>query len=296
MPQVNELAQSRFSRLKVISAELVDAYCGAMLRNALAFIALLVGATPTFAQASPSLDEVAHVTILPGWRTESGTHMTALRVQLAPGWKTYWRAPGDSGIPPRFDWTGSENVSGVTLHWPVPQVYDLNGMRTVGYDTELVLPMELMLEQRDGAIALRGTVELGVCLDICIPMNAAFDATLTFGGSDPRILAALNNQPVSSAEGGVAAARCAVEPIKDGLRVTASLSLPAVGPDEIAVIEHDDQRIWVAEAMSERSGGTLTAVTELVPPTNKPFSLDRSDLRITVIANGRAVEINGCTG
>ena len=50
---------------------------------------------------------VADVSILPGWRTAAGTHMTALRVKLAPGWKTYWRAPGDAGIPPRFDWTGT---------------------------------------------------------------------------------------------------------------------------------------------------------------------------------------------
>ena len=67
---------------------------------------------------SDYLDEVVSASVLTGWRMENGHHMAALRITLAPGWKTYWRAPGEAGIPPRFDWTGSDNLSAVTVHWP----------------------------------------------------------------------------------------------------------------------------------------------------------------------------------
>ncbi|MCX8508161.1 MAG: protein-disulfide reductase DsbD family protein, partial [Rhodobacteraceae bacterium] len=71
--------------------------------------AVLALAAP-LAQAQPVPDNLLKAEILPGWRTESGSQMAALRLTMAPGWKTYWRAPGDAGIPPRFDWTGSANL------------------------------------------------------------------------------------------------------------------------------------------------------------------------------------------
>ena len=45
-------------------------------------------------------------------------------IQLQPGWKTYWRTPGDSGVPPRFDFTKSDNVEAVTVLWPAPMKFD----------------------------------------------------------------------------------------------------------------------------------------------------------------------------
>src|SRR5438067_6610655 len=44
--------------------------------------------------------------------------------QLQPGWKTYWRNPGDSGVPPRFDFSKSENIEAVTVLWPAPMKFD----------------------------------------------------------------------------------------------------------------------------------------------------------------------------
>ena len=257
-------------------------------------LALLLSATLANAGGF-SPEDVVKVDILPGWRTAKGTHMSALRVQLEPGWKTYWRAPGQSGIPPRFDWAGSRNLGAVKFHWPTPQVFNENGLQTIGYKNQLILPMELTPKQRGGDIILRAEVELGVCEDICIPVSLRIAANLdNYQQRDRRIRAAMSDRPATAKEARMRAISCAVEPISDGLRLTAQIDMPQLGADEIAVFELPDQTIWVSEATTRRQGGSLLAVSEMVPPSNKPFLLDRSQVRITVMAAGRAVEIWGC--
>ena len=48
--------------------------------------------------------------------------MAAVEIRLAPGWHTYWRVPGEAGIPPRFDWSGSQNLAAVAYEWPRPEI------------------------------------------------------------------------------------------------------------------------------------------------------------------------------
>src|SRR6516162_2001871 len=64
-----------------------------------------------------------------------------LQFILAPGWKTYWRSPGDAGLPVRVDWAGSANLAGADLAWPVPHRFTLFGLDTFGYQDEVVLPI-----------------------------------------------------------------------------------------------------------------------------------------------------------
>jgi DsbC/DsbD-like thiol-disulfide interchange protein len=229
--------------------------------------------------------------LLTGWQTPEGTHMTGLRLTLAPDWKTYWRAPGDAGIPPLFDWTGSENVAGVRLHWPRPSVFHLNGMQSIGYHDNLVLPIEVIPADPSKPVNVKLSVDMGVCRDICVPASVSVGGDLvTPGAADAAIAAALADQP----ERATARATCAIEPIADGLRVTATLDMPPVGPEETVVFETGREGVWVAESTEERRGAQLVAVTELVPPEGAPFALDRSQLVMTVIGPDRAVEIRGC--
>ncbi len=244
-------------------------------------------------------ENVARIDILPGWRLPDGRHMAALRIRLADGWKTYWRAPGDSGIPPAFDWTGSRNMEGVSILWPTPRVFDPEGLRTIGYERELVLPMAISPRRDGGPISIRGRVALGVCRDVCMPMEAEFSARLPASGEGPgsaAIRAALARLPRSGVEAGLREISCDVEPIADGLRVTARLVLPPLGRDEVAVIEPPDQTIWVSPTELTRSGDRLTLVSDLVPANGRPFALSRSDIRISVFAEGRGVDIASCLG
>lgn len=257
--------------------------------------ALICAAHAAPAQGLPG--EVVQAELLPGWRTESGSHMTALRLTLADGWKTYWRAPGEAGIPPQFDWTGSENVAAVAFHWPTPVVFELNGMRTIGYRHELVLPIEITPRRKGAPIRLAAGIELGVCRDICVPVTMAVAAELPdAAGSDPAIRTALASQPAAASSAGMTGARCEVEPIRDGMRVTAHLDIPRAGAEELAVIELAGAEVWVSEATTSREGGRLTSTAEIVPAAAGPFALDRSALRITILGGERAVELQGCPG
>lgn len=237
--------------------------------------------------------------ILPGWTAEDGSHVAALHLTLAPGWKTYWRAPGDAGIPPSMEFQGSHNLSSVTPIWPTPEVFFQNGMQTVGYDGQLVLPLRIRTATPAEPAHMAASVQLGVCNTICVPVDLGFTLDLPAQGSAPQqamIRAALADQPLSANRAGVAGVDCTLTPIDDGLGLTVTIDMPGTGGDETVVIETADPLVWVAETASARQGNRLTAQTELVHVSGQAFALDRSGLRVTVIGSDRAVDIQGCKG
>jgi DsbC/DsbD-like thiol-disulfide interchange protein len=263
-------------------------------------IAALVGAAlpPGASRAEDGLpDDLVRAEVIGGWTMPDGTRIAALHLTLAEGWKTYWRSPGEAGIPPRFDWTGSRNLAGVDFHWPVPQVFDLNGFRVLGYRHELVLPFTVTPAKTGAPVSVAAAVELGVCEDVCVPVTVDVRADLPDTTVPVAVIqTALSRQPRDGADAGLTSATCRVDPLRDGLRLTATLAIPAPGADEFAVIETADPTVWVSPPQVTRAGGTLTAVADLVPSTAEPFALDRSGVRITLFGGGRAVQIDGCTG
>lgn len=259
---------------------------------ALAALALCA-ALPLRAQ---SIGDILSAELLPGWTTPAGSHMAAIRLRLSPGWKTYWRSPGDAGIPPEFDWAGSENIRALRLHWPTPQVFHFNGMQTIGYASELVLPVEVWPDRPDRPIRLETAVDLGVCRDICVPASLSLASDLRAQGrpDDSAIRAALRARPATAREAGLRSVSCTVTAAPQGLRLRAELDLPPLGPDEVVVVETPDPAVWVAEAATHRTGRRLVAETDLIASNRQPFALDRSALTISVLSQGRAVEITGC--
>lgn len=294
------MSQSPIARLNVTSLGEIHAYVANMIKNISLICGLLFGLTTTAQAEAPITvpEKVIQLSVLQGYRTSSGTHMAALQIQMQPGWKTYWRAPGDGGIPPQFDWAGSKNIKSVQFHWPRPKVDYVNGMRSIGYVNKVVIPIEFSPRRKNAPLTLNGQVDLGVCKDVCVPVSLTFAAKLPADDhtSDPIIRAALQKQPMPAHKAGVKSVTCAIEPISDGLRVTVNMKIPSTGRDEITIIEAPNQNVWVSEAKTTRRGNTLTASSEMVPPSNGPFMLDRSKIRITIIGSNRAVDILGCTG
>ncbi len=260
------------------------------LYTALAALGLIAPAT------AQSFDQVVQAEVLTGWRNADGSHTAALRITLNPGWKTYWRAPGDSGIPPTITWDGSRNLSQVDITWPTPEVFSQNGLRSIGYDEELILPVRIM-PRRDGQdMRLNAELEIGVCRDICVPQTLKVKAELpTSGTRDARIAAALADRPLTASEAQVGKVTCSVRPTAHGIGISARITMPSAGGKEIAVIETGDPKIWVAEGETHRNGNVIETHTEMMHVEGAPFILDRSALRITVLGSNHAVDIEGCS-
>jgi DsbC/DsbD-like thiol-disulfide interchange protein len=276
-------------RRKVISQPPRFSYVPHMIKSAICTALLAAPALAT------TQDDVLAAQLRPGWQMENGAHMAAVELQLAPGWKTYWRSPGDAGIPPTFDWSESQNVKSVRIHWPAPKVFELNGMQTIGYHEHLVLPVEITPQDPDRQVRLSVSVDLGVCDEICLPASLSLTSDLLAPGApDAEIQSALARRAATAGEAGVTAVACSVDPISDGLRLTARVLMPDPGRPEVVAFETADREVWVAEAVTERRGGELISVTELVPPHGAPFALDRSGITMTILAANGAVEVKGC--
>lgn len=256
----------------------------------LVLLGLLVPALP--ARAEPPADP-ARIEALPGWRVGEGRHIAALHLTLAPGWKTYWRSPGEAGLPPLFDFGASRGVRAVEPIWPVPRVFHLGGMRSIGYREAVTIPLEVTLEG-PGPAHLAGVAEIGVCDEICMPVRLPFAVDLPEGGRrDPRIAAALADRPLT-AEEARAQATCTALSDGAGLDLRLRVAMPPLGRDEAVVIESADPGLWLSEPVARREGGALIARAEAAARDGGPVAIDRAGLRITVLAEGRAVEIRGC--
>ncbi|WP_137703034.1 protein-disulfide reductase DsbD domain-containing protein [Marimonas lutisalis] len=264
-----------------------------MIRFLAICLAVITLALP--ARANPYADMV-QMRLVPGWRTADGTLIAGLEFDLAPGWKTYWRAPGDAGVPPVFDWSASRNLAGLTVNWPAPQVFAQNGLRTIGYKNRVVLPLSIAPRRDDRPVTLRGTIDIGICSDICVPIRLTLDETLDTPGTRPvpEIAAALAERPFSAAEAGLTSRDCSIAPTADGLSLRAAFTLPSTGGQELAVVETGDPMIWASEPRITRRGNTLIAEFDLLHATGGPFALDRSALRFTILGKKHAVDVQGC--
>ncbi|MBL4812660.1 MAG: hypothetical protein JKX69_09980, partial [Rhodobacteraceae bacterium] len=142
------------------------------MRNLLTAACLALCAAPA---AAWEVADVVSLRVLPGYRAANGQHFAAFQIDLAPGWKTYWRAPGEAGIPPVVTWEGSQNIQAAQFHWPVPQVFNQSGMQSIGYAGQVTLPIEISVADSSAPIHLSGQLQIGVCEEICVPVSFSFD-------------------------------------------------------------------------------------------------------------------------
>jgi DsbC/DsbD-like thiol-disulfide interchange protein len=127
-----------------------------------------------------------------------------IQIRLAPNWKTYWRYPGDAGVPPRFDFAGSENVKAITVLWPAPQLFTDEGVSLVGYKGGVILPLRIVPEDEHRAVAIRLKLEYGICEKLCIPAEAKIELVLRDSATsyDAMLAAAEARVPKQVALGG----------------------------------------------------------------------------------------------
>lgn len=103
---------------------------------------------------------------------EGGGVWAGIEMKLEPGWKTYWKNPGDSGVPPYFDWSGSKNLKSAEILYPAPKNLPDAGGQAYGYKREVVFPVRVLREREGEPVELKLTLDFGLCKDICIPNHA----------------------------------------------------------------------------------------------------------------------------
>jgi len=139
-----------------------------MLRRHFLFAALSL---PRLSAAAYAGAQMRYNARLIGGETQGGVWRAGLDLALDKGWKTYWRMPGDAGVPPQFDWSGSRNVKSLTVLWPAPMRFSDEGGETVGYKDHVVFPLDITPTEESKPMDLKLDVFLGVCDVICIPVK-----------------------------------------------------------------------------------------------------------------------------
>lgn len=167
-----------------------------LARSALALAAVLASLCVSMPDASAedasawSETKGGAVRLVPGAASPDGAFRAGVEIRLDPGWKTYWRNPGDSGIPPRFDWSGSRNLQSVEVAFPAPVAFTDPAGSSIGYKEDVVFPLTVRPADKASPVHLSLKLDFAVCETICVPAEARADITLEPGRSGPASLSA----------------------------------------------------------------------------------------------------------
>src|SRR5882757_3068106 len=276
----------RFRRALIIGANLV--------------VLLTVWRPALAADASPwSGNERAAVRLIAGeQRRNAGAtvHRAGVEIRLAEGWKTYWRYPGDSGVPPRFDFARSRNVKSVTVRWPAPRRLTDESGTSIGYKHEVVFPLEVVPQDAAKPVELAVGVDYAVCEKLCVPADGKAELTIDGKGGeqDGRIARseALVPRPARLGADGALAVRAGKREAGGGKpRIVIDVAAPA--NTAVALFAEGPTSDWalpVPEAIAGAPAGQQRFAFEVdgLPPNTKPGG---ATLTLTAVAGDQAIEV-----
>lgn len=191
--------------------------------------------------------------------------IAGVEIVMADGWKTYWRSPGDAGgVPPYFDWAGSDNVASARVLYPAPaRLKDASG-DSVGYKKAVVFPVEVTAKDPTKPVTLNLAMEFGVCREICVPAEAKLSLALPAAGTPlPAVLAtALDLVPHRTAEKRAAdpefkAGRAILTGDKPKLEIDVAFPGDGAGAD-VFVEAPDGLYLNLPQRMGSTAGGLQT--------------------------------------
>ncbi len=259
-------------------------------------VALLLGAPAYAADVSPWVDDLSSaMRLIAGVPTKGGESLRAgVEIKLKPGWHTYWRYPGDSGVPPRFDFSGSDNVATAQALYPAPHaIVDETGT-TIGYKGGVIFPLRVVPRQKNKPATLRLKIDYAVCEKLCVPVEARTELTLpgTTGVSDSALVAAEASvpKPATAAEAGLIAQRAGG--VKQKPLVLVDLAAPVGEPVELFV-----------EGPSAEWALPIPKLAQGAPPGHQHFAFELDglppgvdpkapvDLTFTIVRGGQATEV-----
>jgi DsbC/DsbD-like thiol-disulfide interchange protein len=268
-------------------------------RPALGFVITVLASLTAVAvhaqDASPWQDDGhSAVRLLAGSRS-GAVLLGGIAFQLQPGWKTYWRTPGDSGVPPRFDFSKSDNIEAVTVLWPAPLKFDDGaGGHSMGYHDQIVLPLRIVAKNADKPVTLRAGINYAVCEKICIPVqaNAELPFTSVASTEDSALFAALDTVPKPANVGDPNP--LTIRDVKRDGKSTVLVDVVSPDARDVSLFVEGPTPDWglpVPKLLEHGPPGVKRFAFELdgVPPGTSP---DGAALKLTLVGGDHSYEFN----
>src|SRR3954468_12837687 len=247
-------------------------------------------------QDSPPWQKDGHppVRLLAGSRS-GAVLLGGIAFQLQPGWHTYWRTPGDSGVPPRIDFSKSENIEAVTILWPAPTKFaDGAGGVSLGYQKQVVLPLPIVAKNADKPVTLRADINYAVCEKLCIPVEASAELAFTSVASteDSALSAALDTVPKPATVGDPNP--LTIRDVKRDGKNSVLVDVSAPNSAEVNLFVEGPTPDWalpVPKLLEHGPPGVRRFAFDLdgLPPGANP---DGAALKLTLVGGERAYEFN----
>jgi len=258
-------------------------------RIAASAIFMILSSFSAFGQPLPPANSAqgfhSQVRLLSGGRLGE-TWLAGIEITLDPGFKTYWRSPGETGLPPSFDWSASENVAHIEVQWPAPKRQeDAAGIAYV-YSHEVVLPVLVKPKAADKPVKLALTVDYGICKDICIPAHADLNLPLTDTGPDrAEIERAMAKVPRKQALGDKGDLAVLSAHAKGGDKPALTVSVRAPAGTKPVLFAEAPENWYVSTSSLEGADRFTVTVEERPKDASGPVPLT-----LTLVAGDKAVE------
>jgi len=222
-------------------------------------------------------------------------YRAGIEFKLNPGWKTYWRYPGDSGVPPAFDFSKSENVRSANVLFPAPMRFpDGAGGNSIGYKKELVLPVHVVPNDPAKPVTLRLKLDYAVCEKLCVPAEADLELKLAGAGkdNDATVAAAEAVVPTATAVGDRAALAIRNVRREAGAKPMVVVDVAAPSGTTPLLFAEGPNAKWALPLPEPVAGAPaglqrFAFVLDGLPPG---ASADGATLRLTAVAGDKAVE------
>ena len=225
-----------------------------------------------------------------------GALRAGLEIRLKSGWHTYWRYPGDAGVPPRFDFAGSQNVKAVDVLWPAPQRIPEQGLVAIGYTGDVILPLAIVPQNQGQPVKLRLKLAYAVCERLCVPAEGEVELVLTGAPSsqDAALAAAEARVPKKVALGeGSALAIKSVRRDDAGGRPRVIVDVAAPPGAHVALFAEGPNSEWalpVPKAIDGAPAGLQRFAFELDgAPSGVPYQ--EASIALTAVAGNAAIEV-----
>jgi DsbC/DsbD-like thiol-disulfide interchange protein len=231
-------------------------------------------------------------------RSDAGstTIRAGLEIRLQPGWKTYWRYPGDSGVPPAFDFSKSDNVKSVSVLYPAPRRFpDGAGGQSIGYMGSVILPVHVVPQTAGKPVTLRVHLDYGVCEKLCVPAKADLELVLKGGDSsqDAAVRAAEARVPKRVALGAAATPSVLAFQLDGSGKPRVLVDVAATDGGPLDVFAEGPSPQWalpVPEPVPGARAGLqrFAFMLDGLPPGERPSG---AEITVTAVAGDHSVEV-----